>query len=95
MAESLGVHLDTITDWLKLYSRYGLERYCSLQYDGRRMSKLEPLKTEIKQYVNSQYISTINQLQDYLLDNYNLYVEHSWLYRFCKKNSIYLIKKQG
>lgn len=95
IAGSIGVHIDTVTDWLKLYKHKGFEGLCSLHYDGRKVSKLDSHIADLKTYITNNLVSTISQLQDYLLKEKDLYVEQSWLYRYCKKNSIRLIKKQG
>ncbi|MCB0538059.1 MAG: helix-turn-helix domain-containing protein [Bacteroidetes bacterium] len=93
IASSLSVHVDTVTDWIKLYHSKGLSGLCNLNYDGRRSSKLEDYLSDIRSYIDQNLVSTISQLQDYLLTTHDLYVEQSWLYRYCKKNSIHLIKK--
>ena len=90
----LGVRNDTLTDWKKLYEEGGLEKLSSLNYEGRRKSKLEPYAEEIRKKVKSDFIPTIKSLQSFILKTFNIEVEQSWLSRFCKKNSIYLIKKQ-
>jgi small subunit ribosomal protein S19 len=45
-------------------------------------------------YISENMVDKISMLQDYLLTQHDMFVEHSWLYRYCKKNSIHLIKKQ-
>lgn len=89
----LCVNIDTVTDWLKTFLEKGLKGLGKLQYEGRRPSQLEIYKEEIKYYVNSNIVSSIKELQGYILKTYNLSVEHSWLFRYCKKNSIALIKR--
>jgi len=41
IAESIGVHSDTVTDWIKLYNKKGLGGLYNLDYEGRRISKLD------------------------------------------------------
>lgn len=93
IASSLSVHVDTVTDWLKLYNSKGLSGLCNLNYDGRRFSKLDNHLSDLRTYIDENLVSTIAQIQDYLLTTHDLYLEQSWLYRYCKKNSIHLIKK--
>jgi transposase len=94
VAELLDVYIDTITDWVKLFQSRGLAGMGELKYDGRRPSALEEHKDKIKEHIKSTPINTISQLQDYLQTDLQLDVEHSWLSRYLKKNSIALIKKQ-
>ena len=94
IASSLSVHIDTVTDWIKLYNKKGLEGLCNLAYEGRRVSKLDSVVEEIQDYIKENMVDKLSMLQDYLLEEHDILVEHSWLYRYCKKNTIHLIKKQ-
>ena len=94
VAELLDVYIDTITDWVKIYQSVGLVALGDLKYDGRRPSALDEHKETIKAYIKSTSVNTISQLQDYLKTELSLEIEHSWLSRYLKKNSIVLIKKQ-
>lgn len=95
VAELLDVYVDTVTDWVKLFQSVGLAGMGELKYDGRRPSALDGHKEKIKEHIRATPVSTISQLQGYLRTELQLEVEHSWLSRYLKKNSIALIKKQG
>jgi transposase len=88
----LGVNIDTITDWIKIYNQSGLEGLGLLHYDGRRPSQLDSVKSSIEKIISTQNVSRIKDLQALLINEHKIKVEHSWLYRYCKKNSICLIK---
>lgn len=94
VAELLDVYIDTITDWVKIYNSVGLVALGNLKYDGRRPSVLDEHKETIKAYIKSKSVNTVSQLQDYIKTDLNLEIEHSWLSRYLKKNSVALIKKQ-
>ena len=94
IASALGVHVDTVTDWIKLYKNKGFDGLCKLSYDGRRVSKLDSVVEDMKKYIEENNVDKLSMLQDYLLKEHDIFVEHSWLYRYCKKNSISLIKKR-
>jgi transposase len=94
VAELLDVYADTITDWVKIYKSVGLVALGNLKYDGRRPSVLDAHKETMKSYIKSTSVNTISQLQDYLKTELNIEIEHSWLSRYLKKNSVTLIKKQ-
>lgn len=93
IAEIVGVTRDTITDWIVIYRAEGLEGLCNFRYEGRRKSKLDDLQEEIKTFVDKENVTTLNQVQKWLADVHNVGVEHSWLFRYCKKNSISLTRK--
>ena len=93
IASSLSVHIDTITDWLKLFNTAGFDGLCKLDYDNRRISKLDSVQSQMKQYIDDNMIGTISQLQSYLLSVHQINIEQSWLFRYCKKNSIHLTRK--
>jgi transposase len=94
IASILGVNIDTITDWIKIYNKSGLSGLGLLNYEGRRPSCLDKYKDTIEKVVQNENVSRIKDLQTILLKKHNIEIEHSWLYRYCKKNSIYLIKNQ-
>ena len=93
VAELLDVYIDTITDWVKLYQSAGLLGLSKLKYADRRPSCFDRHKEHIEHYIKTKSVNTISQLQDYLAIDFQLEVEHSWLSRYLKKNSIALIKK--
>ena len=94
VAKLLGVNIDTITDWVKIYTKSGLSGLGLLNYEGRRPSSLDQIKDELVDLIKKENINTMVQLQGIIKNNYKLVVEESWLGRYCKKNSISLIKRQ-
>jgi transposase len=95
IASTLGVNIDTVTDWIKLFNKGRLDSLSCLKYDGRRPSGLDAVKDLLIAYIKRESVSKLSELQDYLFTHHSLAVEHSWLSRYCKKNSIALIKRQG
>ena len=91
----LDVHIDTITDWFKLYINLGLNSLCELHLKNRKKSKLDDHLEELKVLIEEKTISTIAEFQNYISNLFGIEIEHSWLSRYCKKNSIALIKRQG
>jgi len=91
----LDVHIDTITDWFKIYKSKGLNGLCELHLKNRKRSKLDDHKEELRKLVETKTISTIAEFQNYINNLLGIKIEHSWLSRYCKKNSIALIKRQG
>ena len=94
IADLLGVCVDTITDWTRIYLDKGLSDLCEpINYDNRS-AKIDNYIKEIKQDIKDNTISSLSELQDWIKKNYSLEIEQSWLFRCCKKNSIYLTKKR-
>ena len=94
IASTLGVNIDTVTDWIKLFNKGRLNGLGKLQYEGRRPSGLDGVKDVLIKYINEHSVSKLSELQDFLETKHSIIIEHSWLSRYCKKNSIALIKKQ-
>ena len=94
VAKLLGVNIDTITDWVKIYTKSGLAGLGLLKYEGRRPSSLDQIKEELIGLIKKENINTMVQLQGKIKTIYKLDVEESWLGRYCKKNSIFLIRRQ-
>ena len=93
IAKVLGVNNNTITGWIKLYLEEGIDRLSEFDF-VKRVSGLEEIKTEIKQHVENGLVSTMKELSLWIKEKYDYEVETSWLGRWCKKNSIFLLKSQ-
>ena len=93
IADILDVSNNTITTWLKIFAKGGVELLTTFDYKDRKKSKLFEIKEDIRKYINTELPSKVAQVQDWIKRNYDIEIEHSWLYRYLKKNSIYLIKK--
>lgn len=85
IAKELSVCLDTVFDWASMYDQGGLAALRNLHYEGRRVSELEPYKEQMKAYIKEKSVRTLAELQDWLKETHAVEVEHSWLFRFCKK----------
>ena len=95
IAMLLDVCIDTLTDWLNIFESGGLKALCSLQYEGRRMSKLEPFKEEIRASIEKGQIKTLKHLEDLLQQKHSVSMKKSGLSKFLKKNSIVPTKKHA
>lgn len=94
VASALNVHIDTITDWVKIFINQGINALCELHLKNRKKSKLDEHRNELQKLIDVETIATIAQLQNHISQLYGIQIEHSWLCRYCKKNSIVLIKRQ-
>ena len=93
ISDIIGVCVDTITDWVRIYSNNGLTGLCEpINYDNRS-SKIDDYIDKIKKDIRDNAISTLSELQALIKKKYSLEMEQSWLWRCCKKNSIYLTRK--
>jgi len=95
IATALDVRPETITQWLSLFANEGFKGLCHLKYEGRRPGKLAPHKEAIKAYIKEKAPSTLAQLNDWLKSTYGLTMDETWLSRYCKKNSLFPVKKQS
>jgi len=93
IASVLGVCNDTLTQWKGIFESSGIQGLATLHYEGRRESKLAQYKDKILKKVEKDTVPSINAIRDFLKKEHDIEVEQSWLSRFCKKNSIYPIKK--
>lgn len=88
IASFCGVCIDTLTDWLQIFERGSFEALCSLNYEGRRPSKLDQHTEEIKKYLLNEHPARLAEIQKYIEEHFGIQVEESWLWRWCKKNSL-------
>ena len=90
IAKLLCISIDSITDWFKLFVEGDFTLLGTLEYAGRRVSQLEQHKEAIQRYVENNRVPGIAALQDYILTTHELSMEHSWLFRYCKKTPFVL-----
>jgi transposase len=86
---------DTITDWLRLYDEGGFKTLCSLQYDGRRSSILDTVRDILEQGLKEGRYEKLADIQHELKEEHDIEVCLSWIWTYCKKNSLVLTKRQG
>ncbi len=94
ITQLLGIHEDTIADWTKIYLKKGLQGLLKFKYSERRKSKLHPYKNKIKRMASAKSIKTVEQLQTKVKEEFNISIEYSWFYRYCKKYGVYKILKE-
>jgi len=88
------VSINTLSDWTTKYLKDWFKWLWILNYEWRRIGKLEKNKEIIKDYVKTNIVSTLSELKDWLRKDLNLTIENSRLGEYLKKNWIFLIKKQ-
>ena len=94
IADIIGVCKETVIDWTRIFETEGFDGICQLNYEGRRVLKIDPHIDKIKKDIKKETISTLAELQDLLKKKYSIEIEQSWLSRCCKKNSIFLTRKR-
>ena len=93
IAALLDVSVESLSIWSRIYQKGGLNLLCSLQYDGRRPPAFDKIKDKIKKHVETNNVSTLKELKAWLKAEHKLDFGIAWIQRYCKKNSIFLIKK--
>ena len=94
IASILKVTIDTLTDWTHLFVEGGLQALCQLNYEGRRVSKLQPYADQIKKRQDEEGFDNLKQIKAWVEKEYGVQTCLSNLFYFCKKNSIFPTKKQ-
>lgn len=95
ITDILAVNKNSVTKWIKIYLEKGLAELCRPIDFDRRSSKIDEHIENIKQDIKTNTIATLAELSDWLKKKYSLPMEISWLWRCCKKNSIYLARKHA
>jgi len=93
IAEIIGVCKETVIDWVRIFEAEGFNGICQLNYEGRRLLKIDPYIDKIKKDIKEEMISTLAELQDLLKRKYSIKIEQSWLSRCCKKNFVSLTRR--
>jgi len=96
ITQLLGIHEDSIADWTKIFLQKGIEGLLKFKYADRRKSKLHPYKHQIKRMASAKSVKTIEQLRRKVKEKYNVELEYSWFFRYCRKYGIYkALKKES
>lgn len=93
IAALLAINKNSVTNWIKIYREKGLETLCRPENFDRRSSPFDQYIEKIRQDITDNTIATLAELQAWIKNKYSLELEQSWLWRCCKKNSVYLTKK--
>ena len=93
IASVTGVSIETVSHWIVLFHEKGFGGLCSLRYEGRRFSRLEPLKDEIRKQVESGHAPTVLALSGWIAKTHGISIQESGLFKFLKKNSLVPIKR--
>ena len=94
ITQLLGIHEDTIADWTKIFLNKGIDGLLKFKYADRRKSKLKPYKHKIKRMAAAKSVKTLEQLRQKVKENYQIEVEYSWFFRYCRKYGIYDVLKE-
>jgi len=95
IADLLGVTPETISVWSRIFSEKGFDGLCSLHYDGRRPPVLDIVKDELKRDLKAGKYETLKEVQHALKEKHGIDVCLSWIWRYAKKNSLHLSKRQS
>lgn len=90
----LDVRIETLSHWSAIFEEGGLDLLCKLHYEGRRESVMNPFIEEMKKKVEMEEVFTLKSLQNWLHESCDIDIGISWLQEFCKKNSIFPIRKR-
>jgi transposase len=86
--------MKTIGVWVKIYLSGGIGALTDLNYENQGpQSKLAEYEEEIDKLTDEEQIPTMTCLQQRIKELYGVEVEESWLFRWCKKKSICLLKR--
>lgn len=93
ISKRLSVCAKTLTNWTNIFQGKGFNGFLKLNYDGRRINEFEKHKKEIIKHVTGNSVKTMTQLLGHLKQTREIETQYHNLYKFCKKNSIFLSKK--
>lgn len=92
IASILGIRRETISFWVKLFKTQGFDPLLKLNYRGS-VSMLTPYKDKLEEIINTFRIPTLAVLQHQIKDTLGIEIGETGLYKWCKKNSLYHLKK--
>lgn len=95
-SKDIAIHLDirgeTISLWVKLFQTQGFEPLLKLNYQGS-VSVLAPYKNQLEEIIHTKRIATLSVLQQEVEQHFGVIIGETGLYKWCKKNSVYPLKR--
>ncbi|MDX2247919.1 MAG: hypothetical protein SF052_14130 [Bacteroidia bacterium] len=83
-----GASEKTVTTWIRLFLAGGFDALLEMNYARDRDSRLRPYKEDIRQFRQTHPKATIEDLQQWLKESFNLKIEYSWLYRYVENHGL-------
>ena len=90
----LDVWNDIICIRCKIFEKEWLQWLCKNRYDWRRVSEFEQYKEEILKMVDENCYSSYKEFYHEIKKKFNIKNKQDALRNFCKKNWIWVLKKQ-
>ena len=69
ITDILGVNKNSVTKWVKIYSKKGLNELCQPINYNRRSAKIDDYIDKIKKEIKDNTISTLAELQEWIKKN--------------------------
>ncbi len=95
IAKFLNVCNDTITDWLKSYSKNGVDGILSWGYEGRQSFLTDEQLEMIRQRNIEKPFDNASEAVDYIEEQFGVKYNLSWVQKLLKKNWACHTKKQN
>jgi len=95
IAKFLNVCNDTITDWLKAYSKKGIDGILAWGYKGRQSFLTDEQLEKIRQRNDEKPFSNASEAVDYIEEQFGVRYNLSWVQKLLKKNWVCHTKKQN
>ena len=93
IADFIGITNDTMTDWIEIYLKNGIENLIKLNYKGRIPSLSQKQLIELKKK-QSTFLHA-KEAQNFIKNNYQIEYNINYVQELLKKNFNYPIKKQN
>lgn len=85
VAESLSICIDTITDWVEIYRKDGIEGLVNFQYKGRPSKLSAEQISKIKEEVNKGSFAVAADIQHYIAENFGVEYSVKYISELAKK----------
>lgn len=93
IAEFLNVTKDTITDWINLYKKDGIEGMATLQYKGGQPKLNKNQLAELKEKAAQGNFTFAKDVQHYIENNFGIKYNLKHVQLLSKKNFAYPLRK--
>ena len=94
IAEFLNVTNETISDWIKLYTKGGIDGLVTLHYKGGQPRLNEKHIEELREKAGQGFFNFAKDVQHYIEKNFKIKYNLKHVQLLSKKNFVYPLRKQ-
>lgn len=92
VADFLDICIDTISNWLKIYQKHGLQKLLEWNYEGKISILTLENQKKLKKINSKKPFDTAKKAKAYIKEHFNIDFHLHWVQKLLKKNFDFRIR---